>query len=216
MHQGGLCEGPAFFGGLRQSTDGMQVYWYKTIDRAFEPSNREYLLYDFSANIGDTIRKAYRDLQFVMYWDYDCTPEGVTIYPDSLVYIVQDKKVVDNRIVMTVGLYNLGIVFGDEPSNMPLHTTTWIQGIGTPQVLWPSSYFYCGLSDLYAACVLSGDEILYTYNKGDCSDWDWSALPETKKDPHYDGNTKPYSILGQPVDETYHGIVIQGGKKRVQ
>lgn len=26
----------------------------------------------------------------------------------------------------------------------------------------------------------------------------------------------PYNLFGQPVDDTYHGIVIQGGKKRVQ
>ena len=29
-------------------------------------------------------------------------------------------------------------------------------------------------------------------------------------------NVTPYNILGQSVDETYHGIVIQNGKKRVQ
>ena len=216
MHQGGLCEGPSFFGGLRQSNDGMQVYWYNVEDRVFERSNREYLLYDFSANIGDTIRNAFRDLQYVIFAYYDCVPDGVEIDPDLLVYIVRDKKVVDNRIVMTVGLYYLGIVYGDEPSKEPLHITTWIQGIGTPQVLWPRTFSNCSLSDLYAACVLKGDEILYTYNKGDCSDWDRSALLETRQDENYNGNATPYNILGQPVDETYHGIVIQNGQKRVQ
>ena len=43
------------------------------------------------------------------------------------------------------------------------------------------------------------------------------ALPMTPADPaDPDPDHTPYNILGQPVDETYHGIVIQNGKKRVQ
>jgi len=44
------------------------------------------------------------------------------------------------------------------------------------------------------------------------------ALPATPADSSNpaDPDATPYNILGQPVDETYHGIVIQGGKKRVQ
>ena len=43
------------------------------------------------------------------------------------------------------------------------------------------------------------------------------ALPMTPADPaDTDPDHTPYNILGQPVDETYHGIVIQNGKKRVQ
>ena len=43
------------------------------------------------------------------------------------------------------------------------------------------------------------------------------ALPATPADPaDTDPDHTPYNILGQPVDETYHGIVIQNGQKRVQ
>ena len=43
------------------------------------------------------------------------------------------------------------------------------------------------------------------------------ALPMTPADPaDTDPDHTRYNILGQPVDETYHGIVIQNGQKRVQ
>ena len=43
------------------------------------------------------------------------------------------------------------------------------------------------------------------------------ALPATPADPAgTDPDHTPYNILGQPVDENYHGIVIQNGQKRVQ
>ena len=43
------------------------------------------------------------------------------------------------------------------------------------------------------------------------------ALPMTPADSNApDTDHTPYNILGQPVDETYHGIVIQNGQKRVQ
>ena len=43
------------------------------------------------------------------------------------------------------------------------------------------------------------------------------ALPMTPADPaDTDPDHTPYNILGQPVNETYHGIVIKNGQKRVQ
>ena len=225
IRQGGSCGGSSFMGGLRQSEDGMQVYWYSVNQstHGYDPSGQEYLLYDFSAEVGDTIRHAYMDKSYLMNTDFDAVPEGVTIDTALFAYIVREKKEVNGRIQMTLDVYYLGVVNPGQPSGYLLHTVTWLQGIGTPQVLWPSYYSYCALTDMYAVCVLSGDEILYSYDMSrwgittDCSDWHWhrAALEENRSDA-FINDSQWYNVLGQPVDENYKGIVIQNGKKKVQ
>ena len=205
--EGGYCRA-AFVGGLRQSADGMQVYWYKAA------AQEEYLLYDFGAETGDTIRNAYFDIMDMhIYIDHMGEPE-------LPFWVVTDKQIVDGRIHMTVARYS----DEEEWRGIPYYQTTWIQGIGTAHVLWPHMYADCGPTTLYAVCVMNGDETLYSYDLSqmgithDCADWQWQrdALEETHSDDVFTGTGTPYNILGQPVDENYHGIVIQNGQKRVQ
>lgn len=47
------------------------------------------------------------------------------------------------------------------------------------------------------------------------NDAEGSSLEVTEYLPHV-SEGQMYNLLGQPVDETYHGIVIQNGQKRVQ
>ena len=212
--EGGFC-GNAFIGGLRQSADGMQVYWCRKKQYSENPDNFEYMLYDFSAKIGDTIRNAYFNL-----WDMSIYTDHVG-EPEWPFWVVTDKKTIDGRIHLTVAR------FSDEEAyrNIPNYSTTWIQGIGTAFVLWPYYYSYCGTTTLRAACVMQGDEILYQYDLSylgittDCSEWHWKydALPDIQaNDEWLNTSDNPYNILGQPVDNTYHGIVIRNGKKVLQ
>ena len=81
--------------------------------------------------------------------------------------------------------------------------------------------------------IQSGSEVYLDVKDMHCSE----GLDNTMSEPYFFPATKPtepteeldisdnlhdtsgtptYNLLGQPVDETYHGIVIQGGKKRVQ
>lgn len=211
--EGGYCIN-GFIGGLRESADGMQVYWYNVSPR-HSNEVREYLLYDFSAEVGDTIRDAYFNLwDMSIYLDHMGEPE----WP---FWVVTDKKTIDGRIHMTVARFSDEEQFRDTPN----YPTTWIQGIGTAFVLWPYYYSNCGPTTLHLVCVLRGDETLYQYDlseygiTADCSDWHWErvSLPETRQDDFSNHADAPrYNILGQPVDETYHGIVIRNGQKVLQ
>lgn len=77
-------------GALRQSADGMKVYYYDVRSSEYLPDVEECLLYDFSANIGDTIKDAYFRLEDIRV--YDCLME-----PESVGWLVTDKYISDGR-----------------------------------------------------------------------------------------------------------------------
>lgn len=151
-------------GALRQSADGMKVYYYDVRSSEYLPDVEECLLYDFSANIGDTIKDAYFRLEDIRV--YDCLME-----PESVGWLVTDKYISDGRIHMIVARCY------DDGMTQPRYYTHWIQGIGTPNGLWPTLYGTELNSILYTLCAAQGDETLYTYDLNslgivnNCAEW---------------------------------------------
>ena len=160
----GYLEQPYCAGALRQSDKGTKVYYYNFLTVG-GVSRQEYLLYDFTANIGDTIHDAYfrlEDMRILL----DIMGE-----PTSTGWVVADKYIQDGRIHMIVErVYN-------EIDIKPRYRTHWIQGVGTPNILWPTDYGVAGPTTLYALCASNGDEMLYSYNLehlgivNDCTEW---------------------------------------------
>ena len=151
-------------GALRQSEDGMKVYFYNLFTLG-DVAKQEYLLYDFTVNIGDTIRDAYFRLEDMRL----CT--DFMGEPESVGWLVADKYVRDGRIHIIVERCY------DDNNITPRYRTHWIQGIGTANVLWPVDYGMAGITTLYALCATQGDTQLYSYDVSylrivnNCSEW---------------------------------------------
>ncbi len=151
-------------GALRQSEDGMKVYYYNFFASCGVPK-QEFLLYDFTASIGDTIRDAYFFLEDMrLYTDFMGEPE-------SIGWLVTDKYVRDGRIHMIVER-----CYSDK-NITPRYRTHWIQGIGTANVLWPVDYGIAGVTTLYTLCATQADNQLYSFDVShlnivnNCSEW---------------------------------------------
>lgn len=171
-------------GALRQTDDGMKVYYYDLSTSVQNPfRHTDCLLYDFSANVGDTIKDAY-------FWLYD-----MHIYidfmgePESIGWLVTDKQTIDGRIHMTVARCYDDSTTNELPSySQPRYYTHWIQGIGTPNVIWPVDYSPGGVSVLYTLCAMHGDETLYSYDleslgiENNCTEWHFTALDDIPAD----------------------------------
>ena len=195
-------------GGLRQTDDGMKVYYYDMASPAEWPfSHVDCLLYDFSANIGDTIKNAYFRTEDV-HSDYCYCAEFVS-------WVVLDKDTIDGRIHMMVARYD-SLGYYD-----PAFVTEWIQGVGTRHVLWPDDY---GLEDMggfntvYALCAMHGDEALYSYDLtlfnivNNCTEWHFkkTALNDIQAD-----NTRARKFLrdGQLLIQTPLGTFNARGQQ---
>ena len=166
-------------GGLRQTDNGMKVYYYDMVSPSDWPfSHVDCLLFDFSANVGDTIKDAY-------YRQEDFYSDVVE--PQTIGWRVTAKDTIDGRIYMTVARFDSLDVIGAQ------HETLWIQGIGTANVIWPYEYGLPGngsFNTLYTLCALSGDEVLYSYDLdiigiiNNCTEWHFKddALNDTPSD----------------------------------
>ena len=165
---------------------------------------QECLLYSFSAQIGDTLINT-------------CLGNKI---------IVKDiRQTVPRTFVLDVEY--------DEEHDGDTYTghcdVDWIEGIGY-SVGTPIHYAYILGSihdldpDYLIICAYKDGEQVYMSEFAETFGCDYylqedtnDALPDIKTDAEWIySNDIPYNILGQPVDETYHGIVIQNGKKRVQ
>ena len=151
-------------GGLRQADEGMKVYYYNFYTSCGVPK-QEYLLYDFTANVGDTIRDAYFRLEDMrLYTDFMGEPESVG-------WVVLNKYVQDDRIHMIIERCY------EETDVEERYQTHWIQGIGSPNVLWPVNYGVAGRTTLYALCATQGDAKLFSYDveylhiENNCTEW---------------------------------------------
>lgn len=193
-------------GGLRQTDDGMKVYYYDMASPAEWPfSHVDCLLYDFSADVGDTIKNAYFRTEDV-HSDYCYGAEFVS-------WVVLDKDTIDGRIHMMVARYD-SLGYYD-----PAFITEWIQGVGTRHVLWPDDY---GLQDmggfntLYALCAMHGDETLYSYNleslgiENNCTEWHFTALDDIQAD---DSSIRKFLRNGQLLIQTPLGTFNATGQQ---
>ena len=188
-------------GGIRQSEDGVKVYFHGISLWSYTPDMQECLLYDFSANVGDTLTDVYfRKEDMTSY--IDCMGE-----PESLGWIVTEKDTIDGRIHMAVERY-----YADSDSSIVMYDhdkyafkTYWIQGVGTPNVLWPTRYGTKSFSILYTLCAMHGDEILYSYNleslkiENNCTEWHFTALDDIQAD---DSKVRKFIRDGQLLIET--------------
>ena len=180
-------------GGLRQTEDGMKVYYYDMVAPSDYPfSHVDCLLYDFTANVGDTIDAYFR----VEDIHSDAHNEGLVAWG------VLDKDTIDGRIHMKVGQY-------DTYGQGPYYETTWIQGIGTYNVIWPDEYGLPGkgwINALYTLCALNGDEKLYSYNlpiffriENNCTEWHFTGFNDIQAD---DSKVRKFLLNGQLFIET--------------
>ena len=202
-------------GGLRQTDDGMKVYYYDLSAPTYLSlpfSHEDCLLYDFAANVGDSIHAYFRE------WDHhtDATSDHI-----SARWFGTEKDTIDGRIYMTVARYydtietDLGAY-----TPQPDYYTRWIQGVGTPNVIWPTDY---GLGDagfintLYSLCAMHGDESLYTFELptfyrivNNCTEWhfDKSALQSSQAD----NSPRKFLRDGQLLIETPLGIFNATGR----
>ena len=143
-------------GALRQTEDGMKVYWHDL--------KEEHLLYDFSAEKGDTIKDAYFNENDMREYIDHMGDE------DFVGYAVEDKEVVDGRIHMTVSCcFEIGA---------PRYQTVWIQGVGTHNIIWPYLFGCFNSTSLWTLCAARGEETLYSFDtqhlgiSNNCPDWE--------------------------------------------
>ena len=192
-------------GGLRQTEDGMKVYYYDMVSPSYYPfSHVDCLLYDFTANVGDTIKNVY-------FREED-------IYTDAMYgvdfggSVVLKKDTIDGRIHMKVG-------HCDIEGYGPYYVTTWIQGIGTRNVIWPDLYGLPGkgwINEVFTLCALHGDEELYTFSLPDyfriennCTEWHFTGLNDIPAD---NSRARKFLRNGQLLIETPLGTFNATGK----
>ena len=192
-------------GGLRQTEDGMKVYYYDMVAPSDYPfSHVDCLLYDFTANVGDTINAYFReeDIHSDAFYGVD--------FGGS---VVLEKDTIDGRIHMKVGHCNIN-GYG------PYYVTTWIQGIGTHSIIWPDQYGLPGkgwINELYTLCALNGDEELYSYNlpeffriENNCTEWHFTALDDIQAE---DSCIRKFLLSGQLLIQTPLGTFNAQGQK---
>ena len=196
---------------IRYSEDSMQVYL--RIDSTMRMDSLEQirpymdgndiLVYDYAAEVGETV------YSFV----YDC--QGGHLFAN----LVDSVATIDGRRVVYVSQRNIFTKDGMENEGSYI----WTEGLGGMHLL-PRQACEGGSRD-WILCAQRDGELLYRMDDADyLRFWNQYGVPspchevtaiEETFSPQKD-NTIPYNLLGQPVDETYHGIVIQGGKKMLQ
>ena len=160
---GGYTEGVKRYGALRPTDNGKKIYLLDMTGQ-YEDFYREYLLYDFAAEVGDTVDAYFKLEDMHIYTDHMGEAKSVG-------WIVRDKQVIDGRIHTIVERCYKG---GEQG---PAYTTEWIQGIGTKHVLWPYMYGYAEPTTLYSLCATRGDKQLYSFDveylgiENNCTEW---------------------------------------------
>ena len=194
-----LMEGNQCIGALRQSTDQYKVYYYDVTESKYTDTE-ECLLYDFTADIGDTIKNAYFKLDDIRTYNSHADE------PESVGWLVIDKYEQDGRIHMDVArCYDDGVT-------KPRYQTHWIQGIGTANGLWPTLYGTSDYSILYTLCATKGDETLYTYDlsqlgiENNCMEW---HLKTDDGENIITTHNLPLSIRGKHIQIQMSGTLMQ-------
>lgn len=156
-NEGELCAG------IRMSEDKQQVYICPTENLLQDPwwENREYLLYDFDVELGDTV------------YAFDGSYAGIDSmgidWPNQYMWVVEGVEKIDKRR----HVYVIG--------GQMKHQAEWIEGIGTKHVLFENNYEDAsgGVTSTYALCAAdSAGNILYSFDtrrdgiRNNCPDWE--------------------------------------------
>ena len=139
-----------YCGALRQSADGQQIYFRpgEVGDRYARSKGKEYLLYDFSVNVGDTVY-AYDG-----FMDTSCEQSqepGDSITP---AWKVLSIDTIDGR-------KHIKVEGGNQSSRIE-----WIEGIGTCNILF-SRTMHCmtGYDSQWTLCAADSEgSILYSFD----------------------------------------------------
>lgn len=148
----------AYHGAIRQSEDRQEVYYIPSgIDK-------EYLLYNFDVEQGDTIYAyaGFYDASCVEMIEYE---QHQSITP---AWIVQDIQVIDGRKHITV--------------QQDAHVVEWIEGIGTKHILWPvgRGCYATGMEVQFHHTLCAADNegnTIYSFDtdyigiRNNCPDW---------------------------------------------
>ena len=125
-------------------------------------------------------------------------------------WIVKDVTTIDGRKHVLV-----------QGGQMHTHQIEWIEWIGTKYIFFENSYEDAMYSTYltYALCAADNEgNILYSFDtdelgiRNNCPNWEFTSIDNVNADT---SNGPAYDLLGRPVNDTYRGIVIQGGKKLV-
>ncbi len=186
----------AYCGAVRNSPDGQQVYFRPgEIGGSYARSKgKEYLLYDFSTNVGDTVY-AYDG-----FMDTSCEASSEPDFSITPAWKVLSKDTIDGRTHIQV-----------EGGNQQAHIE-WIEGIGTCNILF-SRAMHCmsGYESQWTLCVAdSNGNVLYSFNTdhlgihNECPSWSLihDALNFTQSD---DSSFRKFLRNGQLLIETNLG-----------
>lgn len=168
MYQACWKNNGEYFGGIRKSADGQQVYYRPkeplVITEPAEPS--EYLLYDFDVQVGDSLRAF--DCSCPLCCDYEgCDPTLNTKWE------VLETSIIDGRKHVRVRGGQSG------------HTIEWIEGIGTRNIFFedPEYDVVYGEEVTYALCATDDEgNTLYSFDTddlgihNDCPNWEVLAV----------------------------------------
>lgn len=135
-------------GCIRYSEDGTKFYYLT--------DSGEYLLCDFSLQVGDTC-----------YAYIGKNPAGLNIVQP---WIVTDRKIIDQRVHISM------------MCNLPQGEveTEMIQGIGSHHFIFPMNpgILFIGAAYPFTLCAFNGDENIYSFDltphgiKNDCPNWE--------------------------------------------
>lgn len=148
----------AYRGAIRQSEDGQQVYYIPW------GSNNEYLLYNFDVKQGDIVH-AYAGFN-----DISCEEMAEPDRSITPAWTVMSVQTINGRKHISVQNEEYGI------------TIEWIEGIGTPHILWPQgrTCYATGMEVQTERTLCTADNegnILYSFNTDDlgirneCPNW---------------------------------------------
>ena len=158
----------------------------------------EYLAYDFSAQVGDTL-EVFSGIG--TYSTYSCVVDDVETAPSPCV--VDDVQADLKTFPLIIKLHSLCDVDGEGNMEISSEEITWIEGVGSPEGFLISS-LPCGWvgGGTYALlCAYKGDELKYTgslYEKYGCeynaeaqNNWSdtwcnqWNILSHGYQGPQY-------------------------------
>lgn len=163
---------------------------------------------EFGMNEQATLQAtAYPGYRFAQWQDgVSANPRTVTVTRDT----------VFTAIFEPLPMYTLTVYSSDETMGTVSGEGEYMEGtVVTIEALPNNGYRFIAWDDQARdnpRSVLVREDMTFTAYFAQIED----GIEETHSDDAFTGTGTPYNILGQPVDENYHGIVIQNGQKRVQ
>ena len=130
-------------------TEDKQVYFYYAFDET------EYLLYDFGAEVGDTL-ELFAGLEFYNYHK-------------TYTHVITDKETLDDGRLQIQADVVIRIDNGAGEYFEEKHPVTWIEGLGSTYgiIFNPSNPGVCGDGAIIMLCAYRDDECVYTTNFSD-------------------------------------------------